>query len=84
MQPMTAAALREALADLPDDQVVIDAATGRALVDVDPNPNGAVELAFADPRPRRRAVVNNTFVGEFHGGSLMQTGGSDHYGDLRT
>lgn len=80
MKPMTAAALRQALADLPDDAEVINAATGRALVDIDTD-TGQVALLFADHRPRRRAVVNN-FVGEFHGGSLMQIGG-DYRGDIR-
>lgn len=83
MKPMTAAALRRALADLPDDTEVIDAATGRALVDVDTTSPGQVALLFleATPAHRRRRAVNN-FVGEFHGGSLMQIGG-DYHGGIR-
>lgn len=79
MEPMTVAALRRALADLPDEQVVIDVTTGRPLVDVDTDADQVV-LLFAHTRPRRRAV--NNFVGEFHGGSLMQIGG-DYHGEIR-
>ncbi|MFE1401064.1 hypothetical protein ACFW53_24285 [Nocardiopsis dassonvillei] len=78
MEPMNVAALRRVLADLPGDQVVIDAATGRALDDVDTD-NGTVALLFA-ARPRRQSA-KNVFVGEIHGGSLMQVGG-DYHGNL--
>ncbi|WP_370013303.1 hypothetical protein UIS43_27985 (plasmid) [Nocardiopsis sp. LDBS0036] len=79
MEPMTVAALRQILADLPGDQVVIDAATGRALDDVDTDFPGQVALLFA-ARPRRQSA-KNVFVGEIHGGSLMQVGG-DYHGNL--
>mgnify|MGYP001253999453 CR=1 FL=1 len=81
MKPMTAAALRRVLADLPDDTEVIDAATGRALADVDTDTGQAVLMFLeATPAHHRRAV--NNVVGEFHGGSLMQIGG-DYHGDIR-
>jgi hypothetical protein len=77
MEPITVDALRRILADLPGDQVVIDAATGRALVDVDTD--DGVALLFAAARPRRRAATN-VVVGQVRG-SLMQVGG-DYHGNL--
>lgn len=83
MEPMTVGALRRALAELPDDATVIDAASGHALVDVDTDPTtGQVTLMHLDTTPaRRRRSVVNTVTGHV-GGTLIQTGG-DYYGDIR-
>lgn len=75
MEPMTVAALRRALENLPDDATVIDAASGLSLVDVDTEPNGTVSLLHLDTTPaRRRRSVVNTVRGQVRG-TVIQTGG---------
>ncbi|KOX18046.1 hypothetical protein [Nocardiopsis sp. NRRL B-16309] len=76
MELMTVAALREALADLPDDAIVVASGSGRPLVAVGTDPgSGRVELTFPDDRLPTVNIIDGRSTG-----TVVQTDAL--YGDI--